>query len=96
MARNGDCLPVVEQYSRYRKEFLKSLTEEERCLCSMKIPRATLLSLANSAWHNLLALQVDQALITVTGFNGVSFASLLQKFAPLFDDYTHLILVTSS
>jgi hypothetical protein len=28
MARNGDCLPVVEQHSRYRKEFLKSLTEE--------------------------------------------------------------------
>jgi len=41
-----------------------------------------------SPWHNLLASEVDQALITMTGFDGVSFASLLQKFAPLFDDYT--------
>jgi hypothetical protein len=88
MARNGDCLPVVEQHSRYRKEFLKNLTEEERRLCSRKIPRASLLSLAKSPWRNLLALQVDQALITMTDFDGVSFASLLQKFAPLFDNYT--------
>jgi hypothetical protein len=88
MARNGDCLPVVEQPSRYRKEFLKSLNEEERRLHSRKIPRASLLSLAKSPWRNLLALQVDQDLITVTGFNGVSFAPLLQKFAPLFDNYT--------
>jgi hypothetical protein len=89
MARNGECLPVVKQHSRYRKEFLKSLTEEERHLCSRtKIPPASLLSLAKFPWCNLLAPQVNQALITVTGFDGVSFASLLQKFAPLFDDYT--------
>ena len=53
-----------------------------------KIPRALLLSLVQSPWCNLLALQVDQALITMTGFDGVSFTSLLHKFAPLFDDYT--------
>jgi hypothetical protein len=51
-------------------------------------PLASLLSLAKSPWRNLLVAQVNQALITVTGFNGVSFASLFQKFAPLFDDYT--------
>jgi hypothetical protein len=39
-------------------------------------------------WHNLLVSEVDQALITMTGFDGVSFVSLLQKFAPIFDDYT--------
>jgi hypothetical protein len=88
MTRNGDCSPVVEQHSRYRKEFLKSLTEEERRLCSRKIPCVSLLSLAKSPWSNLLVSQANQALITVTGFDGVSFASLLQKFAPLFDDYT--------
>ncbi len=88
MAGNGDCSPVVEQHSRYRKEFLKSLTEEERCVCSRKIPCASLLSLTKSPWRNLLASQVDQAFITLTGFDGVSFASFLQKFAPLFDDFT--------
>jgi len=32
-------------------------------------------------------LEVDQALITMTGFDGLSFTSLLHKFTPLFDDY---------
>jgi len=54
----------------------------------MKIPRASLLTLDMSPLCNLLALEANQALITMTGFNGVSFTSLLQKFAPLFDDYT--------
>jgi hypothetical protein len=46
-----------------------------------------LLTLDIFPWHNLLASEVDQALITMTGFDCVSFASLLQRFAPLFDDY---------
>jgi hypothetical protein len=58
MTTTGDS-PVVEQHSRYRKEFLWSLSKEERHLCLRKIPRASLLSLAESPWHNLLALQVD-------------------------------------
>ena len=67
---------------------MKSLSEEEHRLCSRKIPRESLLTLDVSPWCTLLASEVDQALITMTGFDGVSFASLLQKFAPLFDDYT--------
>ena len=86
MTVTGDS-PVVKKQSRYLQKFLKSLSKEERCLHSRKIPRASLLTLDMSPWRNLLALEVDQALIT-TGFDGVSFASLLQKFAPLFDDYT--------
>jgi len=79
--------PVVI-HSRYRKKFLKSLSEEEHRLCSRKIPHASLLTLDMSPLRNILASEVDQALITMTGFDGVSFASLLQKFPPLFDDYT--------
>jgi hypothetical protein len=79
--------PVVK-HSRYRHEFLRSLSDEERRLRSRKIPRASLLTLAASPWRNLLASDVNQSLITMTGFDGVSFTSLLQKFAPLFDDYT--------
>ena len=76
-----------KKHSRYRKKFLKSLSEEERCLRSRKIP-PSLLMLDMSPWRTLLASNVDQSLITMTGFDGASFASLLQKFAPLFDEYT--------
>ena len=87
MTVTGDS-PVAKQHSRYLKKFLKSLSEEERRLRLRKIPRASLLTLDMSSWHNLLASEVDQALITMTGLDGISFASHLQKFAPLFDDYT--------
>jgi len=87
MTATGDS-PVVKQHSRYGKELLKSLSKEELHLCSRKIPCASLLMLVMSPSRYLLASQVDQALITMTGFDGVSFTSLLQKFAPLFDDYT--------
>jgi hypothetical protein len=100
MTVTGDS-PVVKKHSRYRKKFLKSLSKEERRLCSRKIPRALLLTLDISPWRNLHTSEVDQALITMTGFDGVSFASLLQKFAPLFDDYTpfntsHILLKQAS
>ena len=87
MTVTGDS-PVVKKHSRYRKKFLKSLSEEERRLRSRKIPRASLLTLDVSPWRTLLDSDVDQSLITMTGFDGASFASLLQKFAPLFDEYT--------
>jgi hypothetical protein len=92
--------PMVK-HSRHRKEFLKSLSKEERRLCSRKIPCASLLTLTASPWRNLLASDIDQFLITMTGLDGVSFTSLLQKFAPLFDDYTpfhtsHIILKQDS
>jgi hypothetical protein len=83
-----DDLPVAKQHLRYLKRFMKSLSEEERRLCSRKVPCASLLTLDMSPWRTLLASEVDQALITMTGFDGVSFKSLLQKFAPLFNDYT--------
>ncbi len=87
MTVSGDS-PMVKKHSRYRKKFLKSLSEEERRLCSRKIPSASLLTLDMSPWRNLLASDVDQSLITMTGFDGASFEFLSQKFAPLFDEYT--------
>ena len=68
MTVTGDS-PVVK-----RKKFLKmkSLSEEERHLHWRKIPHASLMTLAMTPWRNLLALEVDQALITMTGFDGVS------------------------
>ncbi len=49
---------------------------EERRLCSRIIPRVSLLYLPDTPWHTL---QVDQAMIIMTGFECVSFQSLLQK-----------------
>jgi len=87
MTATGDS-PAKKKHSRYKKKFLKSLSEEECRLRSRKIPRASLLSLDLSPWRTLLDSAVDQSLITMTGFDGASFVSLLQKFAPLFDEYT--------
>ena len=87
MTATGDS-PVKKKHSRYKKTFLRSLSEEERRLRSRKIPRASLLLLDLSPWRTLLDSAVNQSLITMTGFDGASFASLLQKFAPLFDEYT--------
>ena len=42
MTATGDS-PVVKQHSRYRKEFLKSLSKDECRLHSRRIPRASLL-----------------------------------------------------
>jgi hypothetical protein len=44
--------------------------------------------LPDSPWQKLLTSQVDQAMITMTGFDCVSIQSLLQKFALFFDHYT--------
>ena len=87
MAATG-ASPTKKKHSRYKKRFLRSLSEEERRLRSRKIPRASLLSLEQSPWRTLLDSAIDQSLITMTGFDGASFASLLQRFAPLFDEYT--------
>ena len=92
----ADDLPAVKKHSRYRKKFLESLSEEEHRLRSRKIPRASLLSLDLSPWRTLFDSAIDQSLITMTGFDGTSIASLLQKFAPFLDEYTPSTRVTSS
>ena len=73
MTVTGD-LPVMKKHSRYRKKFLNSLPEEEHRLRSRKIPRASLLMLDMSPWCILLDSDIDQSLITMTGFDGVRSA----------------------
>jgi hypothetical protein len=41
-------------------------------------------------WHKLFASQVEQAFITLTGFDHHSFTILLQKFVLAFNEYTPL------
>jgi hypothetical protein len=65
-----------------------SLSAEEHHRCCRQIPWSSLLSLPVSPSRKLFASQVDQAFITMTGFDHNSFFTLLQKIAPVFDDYT--------
>ena len=76
------------KHSRYRKDFFKSLSIEERRRRYRKIPRCALIPLALSPWRRLLHSQNDQAFITMTGFDCDSFDSLLVKFGPMFDGHT--------
>ena len=78
-------------HSRYRKDFLKSLDKIGRWLRSRKIPRSCLQDPSESAWRKLYEAQNHQGMITLTGFDCASFASLCGIFAPVFDSYTPFI-----
>jgi len=78
-------------HSRYCKDFLKSLDIIGRRLRQRKIPRSCLQDPSESAWRKLYEAQNDQGIITLTGFDYVSFASLCVIFAPVFDSYTPFI-----
>ena len=60
-------------------------------LQSRKIPRSCLQNQSVSIWRKLYKAQNDQWLITLTGFDCACFASLCEKFAPIFNSYTPFI-----
>ena len=76
------------KHSRYQKDFFKSLLIEERRRRYRKIPRCALIPRALSPWQKLLALQNDQAYITMMGFNCLLFDRILDKFGPMFSGHT--------
>ena len=76
------------KHSRYRKDFFKRLSIEERQRRCRKIPRSALIPLALSPWRKLLASRNDQAFITMTGFDCESFDRILEKFGPMFSGHT--------
>jgi hypothetical protein len=76
------------KHSRYRKDFFRTLSIEESRHQYRKIPRCTLIPLKQSPWQKLLALQNDQAYITMLGINCNSFDWVLKKFAPMFSGHT--------
>ena len=85
----GSCRSQV--HSRYRKDFLKSLDIIGRRLRQRKIPRSCLQDPSVSTWHKLYEANNDQGMITLTGFDCDSFASLCAIFAPVFDSYTPFV-----
>jgi len=78
-------------HSRYRKSFFNSLDSPERRVRQRKIPRCCLQNPSSSAWRKLYEAGNDQAMITLTGFDCASFASLLLLFAPVFTAYTPFV-----
>ena len=84
----GKKIRTKKKHSRYRKDFLRSLSIEERRRRSRKIPRCALIPLNLSPWRKLQASQNDQAFITMTGFDCESFQKILEIFAPMFHGHT--------
>ena len=72
-------------HSRNRKVFHNTLSFIERRRRSNKIPRPSLLDVDKSSWRQLYNSQDDSALITLTGFDFLSFEELHVMFAPYFN-----------
>ena len=75
-----------ELHSRYAKRFFRQLSLYERQRRRRKIPRCCLQLPSQSAWRTLYESVDDQGLITLTGFDHMSFHWLLQRFAPLYEN----------
>ena len=77
-----------EETSDSWNAFRRSLPtmEERRRPCCMAIPVLCLHHPKWSSWSQLNNAKIDQAMITVTGFEVKSFDYILKKFEPLFFD----------
>ena len=81
----------IEIHSRYRKAFFNRLDARARRIRQRKIPRCCLHDPSTSTWRRLYEAQNDQGMITLTGFDCASFASLCELFAPVFNSYTPFV-----
>ena len=78
----------TRQHSRYQKRYHCALSAEARQVRQRRIPRQSLHPVHRSAWRALFYSHNNQALITATGLDHGTFDYLLQKFSPIFDNYT--------
>ncbi len=76
------------QHSRYQKGYHRALSAAERQVRQRRIPRQSLHPVHHLAWGALFYSYNNQALITATGLDHGTFDYLLQKFMPIFDNYT--------
>ena len=71
------------------EEGKKAKGREERNLrCDHQIPRHSLLLPWQSPWQMIYFSGRDQGMITTTGFDNKSFATLLSLFRPMYNGYT--------
>jgi hypothetical protein len=76
-------------HARYRKDFFKTLSIEERRRRYRNIPRCALIPLKLSLWQKYLHSRNDQAFITMMGFDAESFDRFLVIFfGPMFSGHT--------
>lgn len=81
----------ARRHSRYRKDFYSRLSPYEKGLRDRRIPRIALQNPSDSAWRTLLSAGSNQALITLTGLNFETFDWLLERFRPLYEEYSPFI-----
>jgi hypothetical protein len=74
--------------SNDKNRFHSVLSRQATRSRSGKIRRRSLMLSSQSAFMQLLNGRQDDALITMTGFDHVTFNELLQHFSPLFHQYT--------
>ena len=79
---------MLNNQSRRRYYFRSSLSLEGRQRRDRNLVRAALLDPKNSTWQKCYDCCDDGVLITVTGYDYVTFQFLLELFEPLFLSYT--------
>ena len=75
-------------HSRYAKRFYLSLNAEERRRRDRRIPRVALVEPGKSAWRRILVSGNDQSLITITGLDFSVFGALMERFEPMYSQYS--------
>jgi hypothetical protein len=80
-------LLVEQEGNDSAKTFGEQLTLQSRCCRQGKIWRDALLHPSQSSFQHLFNSGQDDTLITLCGFDHISFASLHSRFKPLFDNY---------
>jgi hypothetical protein len=80
-------LQIEQEGNDSAKTFGEQLTLRSRCFQQGKIRRDALLHPNQSLFQHLFNSGQDDALITLCGFDHLSFASLHSRFKPLFDNY---------
>jgi hypothetical protein len=76
-------------HSRNRKVFYQMLSMSERRRRDRHIiPRVSLVDPPKSSWRKLYESENDQSMKTLTGFDFAAFHWLLNKFSPIYNQYT--------
>ena len=71
-----------------RKPFHYFLSIEERRLRKRVIPRVAVDDPKTSLWQRMWASENDQAMVTPTGFNRLSFHYILERYWAFFHNYS--------
>ena len=77
--------------SRYRHEYRNALSPEALAVRQRRIPRISLTTMKNSPWRKVFHSGNDQAMITLTGFTCEAFEYLIEKFSPVYYEFTPFV-----